>query len=124
MYVNVKVVLGCSVCGVWAWGVEGEGSPHWEGDCVRDTGPPGPSPGPASCERPTPIRSWATPGATPHLVTLAPSLFCPQDLRMNSTKSLIGHVLGGASGVEAVATIKALQTGGCMFLCMHYARLR
>ena len=30
---------------------------------------------------------------------------------MNSTKSLIGHVLGGASGVEAVATIKALQTG-------------
>ena len=34
-----------------------------------------------------------------------------QDLRMNSTKSLIGHVLGGASGVEAVATIKAIQTG-------------
>ena len=30
---------------------------------------------------------------------------------MNSTKSLIGHVLGGASGVEAVATIKAIQTG-------------
>lgn len=32
-------------------------------------------------------------------------------MRINSTKSLIGHLLGGASAVEAVATIKAIQTG-------------
>lgn len=36
----------------------------------------------------------------------------PHDsLRMNSTKSMIGHLLGGAGGVEAIATIKAIQTG-------------
>ena len=29
---------------------------------------------------------------------------------MNSTKSMIGHLLGGAGSVEAVATIMALQT--------------
>lgn len=34
-----------------------------------------------------------------------------KNLRMNSTKSLIGHCLGAAGGVEAVATIKAIQTG-------------
>lgn len=33
------------------------------------------------------------------------------DLRMNSTKSMIGHLLGGAGSVEAVATIMAIQTG-------------
>lgn len=31
-------------------------------------------------------------------------------LRMNSTKSLIGHCLGAAGGVEAVATIQAIRT--------------
>lgn len=34
-----------------------------------------------------------------------------KNLRMNSTKSLIGHCLGAAGGVEAVATIQAIRTG-------------
>lgn len=32
-------------------------------------------------------------------------------LKMNSTKSMIGHALGAAGGLEAVATVKAIQTG-------------
>ncbi|KAG2434832.1 hypothetical protein HXX76_007717 [Chlamydomonas incerta] len=38
------------------------------------------------------------------------SVFNHPDLRINATKSMIGHLLGGASAVEAVATIKAIQT--------------
>lgn len=34
-----------------------------------------------------------------------------KNLRMNSTKSLIGHCLGAAGGVEAVVTIQAIRTG-------------
>ncbi|ESR39965.1 3-oxoacyl-(acyl-carrier-protein) synthase II [Citrus sinensis] len=33
------------------------------------------------------------------------------ELRMNSTKSLIGHLLGASGAAEAVATIKAIQIG-------------
>jgi 3-oxoacyl-[acyl-carrier-protein] synthase II len=32
-------------------------------------------------------------------------------LAMSSTKSVMGHALGAAGGVESIATIKALQTG-------------
>jgi len=32
-------------------------------------------------------------------------------IKMNSTKSMTGHCLGAAGGVEAIATIKAIQTG-------------
>jgi 3-oxoacyl-[acyl-carrier-protein] synthase II len=32
-------------------------------------------------------------------------------MKMNATKSMIGHCLGAASGVEAIATIKAITTG-------------
>lgn len=31
-------------------------------------------------------------------------------VRMNATKSMIGHALGAAGGLEAVATVKAIQT--------------
>lgn len=33
------------------------------------------------------------------------------NLKMNGTKSMIGHALGAAGGLEAVATVKAIQTG-------------
>jgi 3-oxoacyl-[acyl-carrier-protein] synthase II len=32
-------------------------------------------------------------------------------LKVNSTKSMIGHTLGAAGGVEAVAVVKMLETG-------------
>mmetsp|Transcript_33636 Transcript_33636/g.74468 ORF Transcript_33636/g.74468 Transcript_33636/m.74468 type:complete len:456 (-) Transcript_33636:523-1890(-) len=32
-------------------------------------------------------------------------------IKMNATKSLIGHCLGAAGGMEAIATIKAIETG-------------
>lgn len=32
-------------------------------------------------------------------------------IKINATKSMIGHCLGAAGGIEAIATIKAIQTG-------------
>ncbi|MCH9634148.1 MAG: 3-oxoacyl-[acyl-carrier-protein] synthase 2 [Chlamydiae bacterium] len=32
-------------------------------------------------------------------------------IKMNATKSMIGHCLGAAGGIEAIASIKAIQTG-------------
>ncbi len=33
------------------------------------------------------------------------------NIKMNGTKSMIGHCLGAAGGLEAVATIQAIRTG-------------
>lgn len=33
------------------------------------------------------------------------------EIKMNATKSMTGHCLGAAGGIEAIATIKAIQTG-------------
>ncbi|KAJ9558241.1 hypothetical protein OSB04_012855 [Centaurea solstitialis] len=33
------------------------------------------------------------------------------EIKMNATKSMIGHCMGAAGGLEAIATIKAIQTG-------------
>jgi 3-oxoacyl-[acyl-carrier-protein] synthase II len=34
-----------------------------------------------------------------------------KQIKMNATKSMIGHCLGAAGGIEAIATIKAIETG-------------
>lgn len=41
------------------------------------------------------------------------SVFCglTKNIKMNATKSLIGHCLGAAGGVEAIAVIEAIRTG-------------
>ena len=35
----------------------------------------------------------------------------PQGIMMNGTKSMIGHCLGAAGGLEAIATVQAIRTG-------------
>ena len=35
----------------------------------------------------------------------------PSNVTVNATKSMIGHCLGAAAGIEAVATIKAINEG-------------
>ena len=35
----------------------------------------------------------------------------PENIVMNSTKSMVGHCLGAAGGIEAIAVIKAIDTG-------------
>ena len=35
----------------------------------------------------------------------------PKDIKMNGTKSMTGHSLGAAGGLEGIALIKAIQTG-------------
>ncbi|TVU12200.1 hypothetical protein EJB05_45833, partial [Eragrostis curvula] len=35
----------------------------------------------------------------------------PSGIKMNATKSMIGHCLGAAGGLEAIATVKAITTG-------------
>jgi 3-oxoacyl-[acyl-carrier-protein] synthase II len=32
-------------------------------------------------------------------------------IKMNATKSMVGHCLGAAAGIEAVAVLKAIETG-------------
>lgn len=34
-----------------------------------------------------------------------------KNIKMNATKSMIGHCLGAAAGIEAIAVVKAIQTG-------------
>lgn len=34
-----------------------------------------------------------------------------EHIKMNATKSMIGHCLGAAGGIEAIATVKAIETG-------------
>jgi 3-oxoacyl-[acyl-carrier-protein] synthase II len=34
-----------------------------------------------------------------------------ESIKINGTKSMIGHSLGGAGGLEAIATVKAIETG-------------
>lgn len=35
-----------------------------------------------------------------------------EHVRINGTKSMIGHLLGGAGAVEAIAAVQAIRTGG------------
>ncbi|MCB1118331.1 MAG: beta-ketoacyl-ACP synthase II [Chlamydiia bacterium] len=54
----------------------------------------------------------STPVGDPAEVNAMKRVFTqPENVMMNATKSMIGHSLGAASGIEAVVTVKAVQTG-------------
>ncbi len=46
------------------------------------------------------------------------------NIKMNGTKSMIGHCLGAAGGLEAVAVIKAIETGWLHPTINHVRRKR
>lgn len=52
------------------------------------------------------------------------SVFKHDDFRMNSTKSMIGHLLGGAGAVEAIAAIKAIETGAVAWVAVVGRKMR
>jgi 3-oxoacyl-[acyl-carrier-protein] synthase II len=55
----------------------------------------------------------ATPTGDPCETQAVQKFFGPhcKNIKMNSTKSMIGHCLGAAGGLEAIATIMAIRTG-------------
>lgn len=54
----------------------------------------------------TPVGDMAEVAAIKHI--FGPHI---KNIKMNATKSMVGHCLGAAGGIEAIATIMAIQTG-------------
>ena len=60
---------------------------------------------------PTPHRLWPAIFARSMRLEQVFGDHMRKNIKINATKSMIGHCLGAAGGIEAVATIKAIQTG-------------